>query len=220
MTVLKGAFVKLDAGLLGFLPNIIVFQFNPETVTRSPGVAQPPPAADGSGPRDSLEQPAEPTEQISFTLRLDASDQLAAGDPVAAASGVLPALSALEMLLYSKSSPASDLLSAFGGITTMAQPYQLPPQRLPTVLFFWGAYRIVPVTVTSLSVTETYFDQLLNPVRAEVSVNLEVSTPSQLDKNARVARGAYTYTQRAREALAAVNLANPTELLIKTITAL
>jgi hypothetical protein len=76
------------------------------------------------------------------------------------------------------------------------------------------------VTVLSLSVTETQFDQLLNPIRAEVSVSVEVSTPSQLDRGALLARGAYAYTQRVREAMAALNLANPPDLLTKTITSL
>ena len=220
MPVLKGAFVRLDAGLLGFLPNVIVFQFNPETLSRSPGLAQTPAAADGSGPRDTLEQPSEPSEQISFTLRLDATDQLVDGDAGAVTAGVLPALSALELLMHPQASPADDLRAALGGLIQGGQPFPLPPQRLPTVLFFWGGYRILPVTVSALSVTETHFDQLLNPLRAEVGVTLQVMTPSQLDSSSSLARGAYEYTQRTRETMAAVNLAQPTDSVIKTIAAL
>ena len=58
--------------------------------------------------------------------------------------------------------------------------HQSPPSSLPTVLFFWGPFRILPVAITSLSVTETEYDTLLNPVRADVSVNLEVLQPNQL----------------------------------------
>ena len=35
MPALKGAFINMGAGLLGVLPNIVVFQFNPLTISRS-----------------------------------------------------------------------------------------------------------------------------------------------------------------------------------------
>jgi hypothetical protein len=214
VAALRGAFLKLDAGLLGFLPNIIVFQFNPESVSRSPALASAPPSGDGSGNRDANAQTAEPTESISFMLRLDANDELAEANPIAAAAGVLPALSALELLLYPKGAAGIDL---FGGGPA---PYQNPPQRLPTVLFFWGPYRILPVLVSSLSVTETEYDQVLNPVRAEVSVSLEVMTPTRLEKNATFARGAYAYSQGVKAAMAGLNLINPPDVITKALPAL
>jgi len=91
------------------------------------------------------------------------------------------------------------------------KPYQLPPNKLPTVLFFWGPFRILPVTVNTLSITETEYDPLLNPVRAEISVSLQVLPPSQLDKNS-LAKGAYTYSQGVKEVMAALNLANAVEI--------
>jgi hypothetical protein len=217
LPVLKGAFLKLDAGLLGGLPNIILFQFNPETVSRTPSIPVPPQAPDGSGARDSQSQPGEPTEQISFSLRLDATDRLAEGDPIAAASGILPALSALELLLYPGSPPALDLsLGGVGG----SQPYQMPPLKLGIVLFFWGPLRILPVAVTSLSIQETEYDQLLNPIRAEVGVTLSVLTPAMLAASRKLEIGVYRYTQKAKEVMAALNLASPPDLLTKTLTAL
>ncbi|MFC5884477.1 hypothetical protein RMN57_07625 [Kitasatospora sp. CM 4170] len=201
MPALKGAFVKFDAGLLGGLPNIVLFQFNPETVSRTPGLAFPPDPPDGSGPAP-VNQPGEPDEAISFTLRLDATDQLAGGNPIALASGVLPALSALELLMYPQESLATSL---FGG---GPQPYRSPPAQLPTVLFFWGPYRLIPVTVTNLYVTEREYDRMLNPIRVEVNVSLRVLTPVRLPADAKLAIGAYKYTQSVREVMAALNLAN------------
>ncbi|GAA4936535.1 hypothetical protein ACFPM3_06520 [Streptomyces coeruleoprunus] len=198
---MKGAFVKFDGGLLGGLPNIVLFQFNPESVSRAPGLAAPLEAPDGSGPTPA-DQPGEPDESISFTLRLDATDQLAAGNPIAAVSGVLPALSALELLMYPKSSLASSL---FGG---GPQPHRSPPAQLPTVLFFWGPYRLLPVTVTNLYVMEREYDQMLNPIRVEVNVSLRVLTPVRLPAGAQLEIGAYQYTQTVREVMAALNLAN------------
>jgi hypothetical protein len=212
MPALKGAFIKLDAGLLGFAPDIVVFQFNPETITRSPSMVTPPVPAEGSGARSTGDVPGEPSESISFSLRLDATDQLAATDPVAAANGILPALSALEILMYPGSSPASALSAG----TDSA--YENPPEKLPTVLFFWGPFRILPVYLTSLSINETEYDQLLNPIRAEVSVSLQVITLSQLPADALLARGAYSYTQGIKESMAALNLASPPDVLSKTLS--
>ena len=201
---LKGAFINLGAGLLGALPNIIIFQFNPVRVTRTPSLVQPPAPETGSGARDATQQPAQPTESYGFSLRIDATDQLASSNPIAAASGILPALSALELLMVPKSSLTIDLSKLSG----KKKPHQHPPERLPTILFFWGPFRIMPVTINSLSITETEYDQLLNPIRAEVSVNLKVLTPGQLAKDQEFARGAYKYSQGVKEVMAALNLAN------------
>lgn len=208
MPALKGAFINFGAGLLGALPNIVVFQFNPERMTRTPALVQPPPPDNGSGTHDANQQPGQPSESISFSLRIDATDQLARANPIAAASGILPTLSALELLMIPKSSLSIDLFNLSGG----PKPHQHPPERLPVVIFVWGAFRIVPINITSLSINETQYDQLLNPVRAEVSVSLRVLTPSQLAKDATFARDAYKYSQGVKEVMAALNLANAAEI--------
>jgi hypothetical protein len=208
MAALKGAFINLGAGLLGALPNIIVFQFNPDRVSRTPTLVRPPAPTDGSGNRPASPQPDEPSQTMSFSLRLDASDQLAQSNPIAAASGILPTLSALELLMVPKSSLSINLFSLSG---SSSGPYQSPPLTLPTVLFFWGPWRILPVVLTSLSITETEYDPLLNPIRAEVSVNLRVLTPSQL-KGLTLAIGAYKYSQGVKEVMAALNLANAAQI--------
>jgi hypothetical protein len=203
MAALKGAFINIGAGLLGALPNVVVFQFNPDRVTRTPSLAQKPSPPDGSGKRPATQQPDNPAESISFTLRLDANDQLAQASPVAATSGILPTLSALELLMVPKSGLSIDLFSLSGD----SKPYKLPPLTLPSILFFWGPWRILPVSLVSLSITETEYDPLLNPVRAEVSVSLEVLTPTQLG-NSTLAIGAYNYSEKVKEVMAALNLAN------------
>jgi hypothetical protein len=208
MAALKGAFINLGAGILGALPNIIVFQFNPDQISRSPAIALPPQASCGEGTRDASHQPCDPKESISFSLRLDASDQLASLNPIAAGSGILPALSALEMLMAPKASKSLNLIKLSGDRN---QGHKFPPLTLDRVLFFWGPFRILPVNITSLSITETEYDQMLNPVRAEVSLNLEVLTPSQLD-NSDLGLGAYKYTQGVKQVMAALNLANMAQL--------
>jgi hypothetical protein len=206
VAALKGAFINFGAGLLGALPNIVVFQFNPDKITRTPSRAQPPPAPNGSGKRSSQQQPGLPPETITFTLRIDATDQLAEVNPLAIASGILPTLSALELLMMPKSSLSIDLSNLSGG----SKPHKHPPDKLPTVLFFWGPFRIVPVAITNLSISETEYDVKLTPIRAEVSVSLQVLTPDQL-AGQDFAKGAYAYSQGVKEVMAALNLANAVE---------
>ena len=51
---------------------------------------------------------------------------------------------------------------------------------MPVVLFVWGAFRIVPVRVTGLTITEKLYDEMLNPVHAEAQLQLRVLTPAEL----------------------------------------
>ena len=172
MPALRGAFIKLEGGRVGSLADAIVFQFNPETVSRTPTLASPPRRPLGAGESDANDQPGEPSESISFSLRIDATDELSERDPDAQIYGILPALAALELLLY----PRSALARGLSGEATAA-PHRHPPEELSTALFFWGEQRILPVAVTSLSIFELEYDAALNPIRAEVSVNLDVLTP-------------------------------------------
>jgi len=202
MAALKGAFLNFGAGLLGALPNIVVFQFNPTQVSRTPAIPRRPQACTNSGATSAKQQPCPPSESMSFTLRIDATDLLAQGNPIAAASGILPTLSALEMLMVPQGSLSLNLLSLSGS----SGSHQSPPTSLPTVLFFWGPFRILPIAITSLSVTETEYDTLLNPVRADVSVNLDILQPSQLAGDT-LGNAAYKYSQGVKETMAALNLA-------------
>jgi hypothetical protein len=215
MAALKGAFINLGSGLLGFLPNIIVFQFNPNTVTRTPTIPQPPRPSDGSGTTNAQQQPAQPGETMSFNLRIDATDFLAESNPIAAASGILPTLSALELLMVPKSSLSIDLTSLAGG---GSGAHTHPPDSLPTVLFFWGPFRIVPITITSLTINETQYNTALIPIRAEVTVNLQVLTPTQMAQDSTLAQGAYKYTQGVKEVMAALNLEYAAEIGVSSIT--
>jgi len=207
MAALKGAFINLGAGVLGALPNIVVFQFNPDRMTRTPKLVRPPAPDAGAGQKNTNEQPGKPSESISFTLRIDASDQLASGNPIAAASGILPTLSSLELLMLPKGALTIDLFGLSGG----PSPALHPPDKLPTVLFFWGPLRILPVNVTSLSINELLYDTLLNPIRAEVNVNIQVLTPDQTAGDT-FALGAYNYTLGVKQVMAALNLANAADI--------
>jgi len=168
--VLKGAIVGLDP--LNPLASVIVFQYNPESLTRRLA-AQAAGRAPARGEALRLKGP--PQETIDLTVVLDAADQLERADPLATGAGLHPTIAALEMLLYPKSALmiANELLAQAGIIEV------IPPEA-PLTLFAWGAKRILPVRLTELSVTEEAFDPNLNPIVARVTVSLTVLTYQDL----------------------------------------
>ncbi len=94
MAVVKGAFIRYDNDQ----PVVVVFQFNPESISRTP--AHPPLESATPTLENPRITPSEPAESMRFDLQIDATDQLAAGSPLAAAHGILPILSALELLIF------------------------------------------------------------------------------------------------------------------------
>ncbi len=232
--VLKGALVEFMPTFLPIpLPNVTVFQYNPETMVHT---WSQPEAAGGAGVTTSnpLAVKGNPGESFSFTLAMDSNEDVAEGNPVTSAiaevSGVYSRLAALEMLLYPTGSTSGGLLGsvsavagAFGGASS--EPTRtVPESTMPVVLFIWGAGRIVPVRVTTLTVTEKLYDTALNPVHAEAQVALRVLTPAELvaakadeDVLASLASVAYTYTFTLRQALAVANLANAASSIIGMI---
>jgi hypothetical protein len=114
-------------------------------------------------------------ENFTISVELDAADQLEVGNPITHIHGVHPALAALELLLFPDSTIVilNKVLSA-AGMSMIAQP------KTPVVLLVWGLPRIVPVRVTSVSITEQAYDQFLNPIRAKVDLGLQALTDAEL----------------------------------------
>lgn len=209
--LVKGALLEFGDALLGLLPNIILFQYNPEQLSHK--LDQPPARSTSTGnetteKKETFHTPNLPVESISdLKLVLDGTDQMEQGDPITAARGISPAIAALEMMMFPLGSSLinlSSLLSLGGGSSPSAK---VPPQQLPLVLFVWGPWRIIPVNITSVSVVEQDFDPLLNPIRAEVTVSMKVISKDNLDPDS-FAYGAYVWTQGNREVNAALNIAN------------
>jgi hypothetical protein len=114
-------------------------------------------------------------ETFDLTVELDAADQLEAGDRLARTLGLHPALAALELLIY----PPADVLIRIKGLARLGIA-NLTPAELPIVLLVWGLMRVVPVRVSSVSVTETAYDERLNPIQATVSLGMSALTDAQL----------------------------------------
>jgi hypothetical protein len=199
--VLRGAFVEYG---LSAPPLLVTFQFNPLELARSRSLSFASPretvglgreaGRDGGGARafsftDALrsyhldnadllavrdgQRVSVQEESLSFDIRLDATDLLEAGDPVAARFGVLPQLSILERMVQPRDE------GVIGGVMDRLLGPVLgfsfaDAKNPPLILFVWGARRVLPVNITSLSIRETEFSTLLDPVRATVSVQLQV----------------------------------------------
>jgi hypothetical protein len=227
--VLKGALVEFMPTFLPIpLPNVIVFQYNPETMTHTWTQAEPVQMG------NPLAVKGMPGETFSFTIAMDANDEIADGNAVtkaiAEASGIYSRLAALEMLMYPTGPGKSGLLSAVSmanvsAVSGGSGPTRKVPQSvMPVTLFIWGPGRIVPVRVTALTVTEKLYDSTLNPTHAEAQLTLSVLTPAQLvaaqvdhDVLAKFAKVAYDYTLTLRQTLALANLANAEQSIVGMI---
>jgi hypothetical protein len=157
--LLKGAIVGIDP--FNPLASVIISQYNPKGLSRQ---IQAQTASDRAGP-EVLRLTGAPKEAISIqSLEIDAADQLEVGDPIAASTGIYPQLSALEMLLYPKSSVViANTALLLAGTIELVQP------EMPLTLFIWGVQRIVPVRIEGFTIQEQEYDPMLNPIRAEVT---------------------------------------------------
>lgn len=224
--ILRGAFVEYG---LSVPPLFVVFQFNPVELTRNRSLSfsgpnetvtcPPREGEEGGGTRtvqrqESLRQFHKRTkdlsvvqrdqkvtveeETLSFDIRLDATDKLEEGDAIAGNFGVLPQLSTLELMVHPKEesllgAALGSLLGSPGGFSFTNKP------NPPMVLFIWGLKRVLPVNINSLSIQETEFSTMLDPIRATVSVSLTVIEG---------ANPFYGYSKVLKEASSVLNLAN------------
>lgn len=170
--LLKGAIIGIDP--FNPLASVIVFQYNPHTLTRDLSART---MGGGEGAKtEALRLTGAPKETIKLSeIMIDASDQLERGDKTATSMGIYPQLSALEMLLYPKSSIviANKVLALMGTI-------EIVPPEAPMTLFIWGIKRVLPVRLTSLTITEELYDPKLNPICAKVGLSLQVLSYSDL----------------------------------------
>ena len=162
--LMKGAIVGID--IFNPVSSVILFQYNPETLTRT---LKAKTSGEGANSSEALRLEGAPEESITLDIEIDATDQLEKGENNATSMGIYPQLSALEMLIYPKSSLviANTVLLAAGTI-------EIIPPMAPLTLFIWGPKRVLPVRLTSFRITEDAYDTNLNPIRAKVSLGLSV----------------------------------------------
>ena len=226
---LRGALVEYGSDVLGPIPNVVVFQFNPEEISRTLNIPQAKPETAGNARLTEPHQAgAPPTETFSITAHFSAADDLGKGGAasvVARTFGIGPQLAALEKMVYTQAGIISGLIGAAvdaigdaiglgGGAEAPERP--IPREKKPRILFIWGPSRVLPVEIRSMSITERKFDSLLNPVQAEVQMNMAIASfPKESDDT--VGKGALTYTQTVKEAQVLLNLAKAVELTLDII---
>jgi hypothetical protein len=196
--LLKGAIIGMDP--VNPLASVIVFQYNPDTMTRRLDARSM--GGEGGDRSEAFRLTGPPRENITLNIELDATDQLEEGHPLARASGVSPALSALEMMIYPKSETviANAALAQFGNI-------EIIPPEAPLALFIWGPTRVLPVRVTGFSITEEAYDTLLNPIRAKVDLSLYVLSYADL-KLTHPGYNLFLVHQITKEVMATTNVFN------------
>jgi hypothetical protein len=167
--VFKGALATVSA--LNPMGTVVVFQYNPATLTRTLTARM----TGSEGPNSALRFTGPPEETVKLSVEIDATDQLEAGDPVAENLGIRPALAALEAMLY----PSSAVVVA-NEVLARAGIVEILPMEAPLTLLVWGVRRIIPVTITEFSVTEEAFDLALNPLQAKVDLGLKVLSYAEL----------------------------------------
>jgi len=199
--LLKGALVVFETAV-PVPTNLIVFQYNPETMGRS-FRQQGGEAAEAGKAGDTQHVLMPPLETFQMSVELDATDQLETSGVLARAVGLHPTLAALELLLY----PPSTQIILNKALTLLGSSI-ISPAEVPLVLLVWGAPRVVPVRVTSVTITEQAFDQLLNPIQARVSLGLRALTPIELQQAGPPFDTLAIVNHIAKEVLARANIAN------------
>jgi len=222
---LRGALIQFTDSFPLPVSQLILFQYNPETLTRtwtpahSGGQNSP-----GQSPSNPLAITGPPEESFSFSLLMDSNDTIADGNPITAAlaqaSGLATRLAALELLLFPATEGGGGLVGAVSAALSGGGPAPsstaVPAGDLPLVFFIWGPGRVDPVRVTALTITEKLYDSvMLVPVQAEAHIELKVlSTPELRFLSGglgTLAGAASSYMSSLRQKLALANLANSTD---------
>lgn len=218
-TPMLGALVEYGTDFLGPIPNVAIFQFNPEIMTRTLSI--PPRAVDATQRETS--QAGEPAyERFTVEATFSAADQRNSADVIGLAYGLGPQIAALQAMVYPLPTPGAIVAAAVDAIGSQlgaqgpAPTQPIPRQQTPRILFVWGLTRIVPVLIESLTITEQIYDSNLNPIEAQVSIGLAVITPNACSGDT-IGTGALAYTQLLQGTMTTANLANSSALITHLI---
>lgn len=208
--LLKATIAILD-GVTFFPKGAIVLQYNPETLRRTLQVRGA--GSEGSDRLEALRLVAPPLETIQLEAEIDATDQLEfpAKNPDTVLAGIYPQLAALENLIYPKSSQIkqNNQLARRGVL-------EILPIESDLSVFIWSINRVMPVRLSEFSITEEAFDPRLNPIRAKVSLGMQVLSTNDLRFDHKASKLFQVY-HKQKEILAKVNTATTA---IKTVASL
>lgn len=192
--LVKAGILLLDTVNASVL-KIIPLQYNPETLSRS--LQMRGGGSEGGSQGDARRLSAAPVESYTVEAVWDATDkvttQISGNSEI---EHVLGDLSVLETILYPESKAMQDNQELAG-----LGSWNIIPVQKPLTVFSWGNNRVMPVRITSFSVTEEAFDTSLNPTRARISLGMQVLTIEELGYNS-VGGTLYMAYQKQKEGLA------------------
>lgn len=210
--LLSGALIVLTDTAIVPMPSMIAFQYNPATVSRSIDPYKPEGKEGETYAGVARAQPGPPTETISLTLELDATDYLEdpGNHPVGSLVGVSSPIASLEKIMHPTGAVLDAVIGAITSALGLGGPSAVPRSQVPVVLFFWGPSRIVPVRVTSLTIEEQGHTPLLYPVLATARLSMRVLAPSDFPGTTSIAEkiaiAAYEWTSLNRDLVSAAGL--------------
>lgn len=179
LNTVKGMLIEYA---LAIPPLVLVFDFNPQSLTRSRTITLRTGSAPGTRGGYDFSLPTETArvaqgvtvqpESFTMEILLDATDRMNEGDPTATQFGVEPELDTLRSMVEPKAQGP-------GGLQTLAS-LGLGGQRAfqrsesaSVLLLVWGSH-ILPVFLTSIRVTEEAHLPSLIPYRARASLTMQV----------------------------------------------
>lgn len=167
---------------LSIPPLALVFDFNPQSISRSRTVTIKTGDAPGNRTGYDFLSPLETTrvaqgvelaaEGFSIDILLDATDRMAAGDEVAAMFGVQPQIDTLRSMVEPKSQGPGGLqtLSSLG----IGGARAFERQATASVLIFAWGLQLLPVFLTGVTQKEALHLPNLMPYRAEMGLTMQV----------------------------------------------
>ena len=166
--LVKGGIALIDPDTL-VVKKVIELQYNPDTLTRTLQVRSF--GAEGGDRLEALRFKGPPMETITLEAEVDATDRLEFPNknPNTQNYGIHPQLAALEALVYPTVQQLTD-----GNDSAKAGRLEIAPPEAPLTLFLWSDSRHVPVRFTEFTISEEAFDTSLNPIRAKVTLGMQV----------------------------------------------
>lgn len=177
--VMKGLLVEYS---LMVPPLVLVFEFNPENVSRTRSITVntgSTPATRGGydfalpteTPRVAQGVTVQP-EKFDITILLDATDRMNEGDAIASAFGVEPEISTLRSMVEPKAQGPLGVQSlsslGLGGERAFQRD-----EHASILLFVWGTH-VLPVFLTSAKIEEDAHLPSLVPYRAKATLSMQV----------------------------------------------
>jgi len=179
LNTVKGMLIEYA---LSIPPLVLVFEFNPQSLTRTRTITLRTGSAPGTRGGYDFTLPTETArvaqgvnvqpESFSMDILLDATDRMNDGDPMATQFGIEPELDTLRTMVEPKAQGP-------GGFQTLAS-LDLGGQRAfqrsesaSVLLLVWGTH-ILPVFLTSIRVTEEAHFPSLVPYRARANLTMQI----------------------------------------------